>query len=88
MQGDSLFSHFQGLRQILKQFKNQKDEENYYEALMMAETIQGQLMHYERTLKEQGMDLPYLGSIRDCMITDDYEETEPSGSANPPSAGG
>ena len=73
MQGDSLFSHLQGLRLLLDHFREQRDEDRYYEALMMAEAIQAQLEHYEETLRSRGMSLPYPGSVSDRPIHDDFD---------------
>ena len=73
MQGDSLFSLLQGLRYLLEKYKEGKDEENYYEILMIAETLHAQLLHYEETLSKHGMSLPYSGTVKDFEIKNDYE---------------
>jgi hypothetical protein len=73
MQGDSLFGLLKSLHYLLGKFKELKDEENYYETLMVAESLYGQLVHYEDTLIKQGMTLPYTGSVRELSVKDDYE---------------
>jgi len=55
MQGDTLSNVFNAVALILADAKRRRDEELYYECLMLAETLQGQLQHYEKTLSELGM---------------------------------
>jgi hypothetical protein len=73
MQGDSLFSLLHGLRYLLERFKECKDEEHYFETLMIAETLYAQLLHYEETLSKHGMSLPYSGTVKDFEIKNEYE---------------
>jgi hypothetical protein len=79
MQGDSLFSLLQGVRLLLARFREMRDEERYYETLMIAETLYGQLQHYEETLAARGMGLPYPGSVADNPIHDDFEDKSTTG---------
>jgi len=77
MQGDTLSNMFDSVRFLLAEFKARRDEERYFETLMFAEQLQGQLLHYEQTLSERGIGLPYTVSIRERLVADDYEEAEP-----------
>lgn len=78
MQGDTLSNVFDSVRFILAEFKARRDEERYFETLLFAEQLQGQLLHYEQTLTERGIGLPYTVSIRERLVTDDYENAESS----------
>jgi hypothetical protein len=77
MQGDTLSNLFDGVRFLLREFKARRDEERYFETLMIAEQLQGQLAHYEETLSKRGIGLPYSVSIRERLISDDYQKAEP-----------
>jgi hypothetical protein len=39
---------------------------------MFAETLQGQLEHYESVLVKLGMPLPYSPSIKERLVADDF----------------
>lgn len=69
MQGDTLSNLFDSTRFLLGEFKRLGDEERYYETLSFAEELQGQLLHYERTLERQGIQLPYTVSIKERLCT-------------------
>jgi len=73
IQGDTLSNIFEGARYLLGEFKRLRDEERYFETLMFAEQLQGQLLHYEETLERMGMQLPYSGSIKSRLVADDYD---------------
>ncbi|MBF2028627.1 MAG: hypothetical protein IGS48_17990 [Oscillatoriales cyanobacterium C42_A2020_001] len=47
IQGNSLFNLLEQVRYCLQQAKQHQDEEAYYEILMLAEMLQGQLLNYE-----------------------------------------
>ena len=79
MQGDSVFNLLQGVRVLLARFRELRDEERYYETLMIVETLYWQLQHYEETLASRGMELPYSGSVSDNPIHDDFEDTSTTG---------
>ena len=64
MQGDTLSNVFDSVAFALRDAKARRDEESYYEFLMFAETLQGQLEHYESVLVRLGMPLPYSPSIK------------------------
>jgi len=72
IQGDTLSNLFEGARFLLAQFKRTRDEERYYEALMLAENLQGYLVHYEMTLAQHGFELPYTVSIQKRLVSDDF----------------
>ena len=76
IQGDTLFSLIQGLRMMTREFKQAKNEEGYYEALGMAEILQGHLQHYEDVLVSRGSILPYSGSVSANPIVDDFDVTD------------
>jgi hypothetical protein len=82
MQGDTLSNVFDSVRFLLAEFRSRRDEERYFETLMFAEQLQGQLLHYEQTLSERGMGLPYTVSIRERLVSDDYEKAEPGAAPN------
>ena len=73
MQGDTLSNLFDGVRYLLVEFKRARDEERYFETLMFAEQLQGQLLHYEETLAKHGIGLPYPISIKDRLVKNEYE---------------
>jgi hypothetical protein len=72
MQGDSLSNVFDSARYLLAEFRRLRDEERYYEVLMFAEQLQAQLLHYEETLESHGTELPYTVSVRQRLVSDDY----------------
>ena|ERR1700722_15824183 len=72
IQGDTLSGMFDGARYLLNEFKRSHDEERFYETLMFAQQLQGQLLHYETTLEKHGISLPYSVSIRQRLVADDY----------------
>jgi hypothetical protein len=82
MQGDTLSNVFDSVRFLLAEFKARRDEERFFETLMFAEQLQGQLLQYEQTLSDRGMGLPYTVSIRERLVSDDYEKAEPGGAPN------
>src|SRR3954462_6186075 len=82
MQGDTLSNLFDGLRLLLREFKARREEEHYFETLMIAEQLQSQLVHYEETLTKLGMGFPYPVPIRERLVSDDYENAEPGASPN------
>jgi hypothetical protein len=75
IQGDSLSNMFEGSRHCLQQAKQRKDEDTYYEILMMAEMLQGHLLKYEATLTDLGLERPYFPSIQARLIQDDFSES-------------
>lgn len=72
IQGDTLSGFFDGARSLLTAFKKTHDEERYYEMLIFAEQLRGQLLHYEETLGKQSIGLPYSTSISERLVRDDY----------------
>ena len=74
MQGDTLSNVFDAVVFALEDAKVRRDEDTYYELLMFAETLQGQLQHYEQTLSGLGMPLPYARSINERVVSDTYED--------------
>lgn len=72
IQGDSLFNLFKQVHYCLQQAKQNQDEEAYYEILMLAETLQGQLLNYEMTLSRLRLERPYFPSIQEYLIEDDF----------------
>ncbi|NJL41974.1 MAG: hypothetical protein HC879_22805 [Leptolyngbyaceae cyanobacterium SL_5_9] len=75
IQGDSLSNLFDQVRYCLQQAKQHQDEEAYYEILMLAEMLQGQLLNYESALIELGMERPYSPSIQERLIQDDFSSS-------------
>jgi hypothetical protein len=74
IQGDSLFSIYGSMRDLIEHFRRIRDEEHFYDALEVAEAIQAQLRHYEDALTSAGLELPYPGSVHDHPISDDFDE--------------
>jgi hypothetical protein len=72
IQGDTLSNLFDGVRCVLQEAKRLQNEELFYEMLMLAEQLQGQLLHYEETLAKQGIELPYTISVREKLVKDDF----------------
>ncbi|HEY9619393.1 MAG TPA: hypothetical protein V6C78_03445 [Crinalium sp.] len=72
IQGDSLFNLFEQVRYCLELAKQHQDEEAYYEILMLAEMLQGQLLNYEKTLIELGLERPYFPPIHERLLQDDF----------------
>ncbi len=73
MQGDTLSNLFEGARFLLHEFRDRRDEERYYETLMIAEGLQAQLQHYEETLARIGSQLPYTIPISQRLVADDFD---------------
>jgi hypothetical protein len=73
IQGDTLSGIFESARYLLAEFKRARDKERYFETLIIAENLQGQLVHYEETLAKHGIDLPYTVSVRKRLVKDDYD---------------
>jgi hypothetical protein len=82
VQGDTLSNLFDGVRFLLREFKLRRDEERYFDTLIIAEQLQGQLVHYEETLAKRGIALPYTVSVRKRLVLDDFVEAEPNDSPN------
>ena len=57
----------------VREFKRLRQEEAYFEALQLAETLQEHLIHYEDTLRQRGEQLPYTVSIQDRFVNGDYD---------------
>jgi len=74
MQGDTLSNVFNAVALILADAKRRRDEEQYYGCLSLAETLQGQLQHYEKTLAKLGMPLPYSPLIERRLVSSNYED--------------
>jgi hypothetical protein len=72
IQGDSLFNLLEQVRYCLHQAKQHQDEEAYYEILMLAKMLQGQLLNYEMVLSRLGLEYPYFPSIQEQSIEDDF----------------
>ena len=72
IQGDTLSGMFDGARYLLAEFKRARDEERYYETLIFAEQLQGQLLHYEETLAKHKISLPYTISVSERLVKDEY----------------
>ena len=72
IQGDSLFNLLEQVRYCLQQAKQHQDEEAYYEILMLAEMLQGQLLNYEMALNKLGLKYPYFPSIQERLIENDF----------------
>jgi hypothetical protein len=87
MQGDTLSNLFDGVRFLLREFKARRDEERYFETLIIAEQLQGQLIHYEKTLNTRAIGLPYVVSIHNRLVLDEFADAEPESGAGggPPS---
>lgn len=73
LQGDTVANLFEQVCFAMQSAKQHQDEEAYYEFLIVAELLQGQLLHYEETLDRIGLSRPYAPSIRERLIQDDYE---------------
>ena len=73
LQGDSLSIMFDHAAICVREFKRLRQEEAYFEALQLAETLQEHLIHYEETLRQRGAQLPYTVSIRERLVSDDYD---------------
>ena len=72
IQGDSLSQLFDDLVCGLRQAKQHRDEEAYYSLLMCAQRMQDLLTAYEEALKQSGLDLPYMVSIKTRLVADDF----------------
>lgn len=79
IQGDTLSSLLESTRYLLAQFRELRDEERYYEVLMIAESLHAQLLHYEETLAKRGSPLPYSKPVSEHPVIDDF--TPPSTNA-------
>ena len=75
IQGDSLSSMLSAAISFMAKAKEIRDEEMYYEALMLAERLQGHLIHYERVLEKEGFERPYALRAKELEIVDDFENS-------------
>lgn len=74
IQGDTLSALYDSTLYLLTQFREQNAEEEYYEVLPIAEQLHAHLLHYEKTLKEHGFDLPYSKPITERPVPGDFDE--------------
>jgi hypothetical protein len=75
IQGDTLSRLFSAARYLLGEAKRQNAEETYFEILMIAMELQGQLTHYEEVLQAQGLDLPYRQSVKETLVSHEWGKT-------------
>ncbi len=74
MQGDSLSSLHRHLVNALADAKQRRDEEAYFTFFEFAQTLEGQLQHYEDVLKRLGTRIPYPDSIATRLVEDTWDE--------------
>jgi len=67
LQGDSLSILLSGLMTALEGAEGKVDEETFLTLLEQAQTLEEHLLHYEATLQEHGIDLPYVPDQRSTM---------------------
>ena len=60
IQGDSLSIILSSAIKIMGRASEMKDEEMFYEAMEIAEKIQGHLVRYETVLNKEGFEKPYM----------------------------
>jgi hypothetical protein len=73
IQGDTFYRLLCSTVYLMKEALKQKNEETYFELLMLAEELQGQLMHYEDVLKAESFGLPYDGSASAVEVRNEWE---------------
>ncbi|MCC6486581.1 MAG: hypothetical protein IT364_03710 [Candidatus Hydrogenedentes bacterium] len=72
LQGDSLSILFDYAAFCVREFKRLRQEDAYFEALQLAETLQEHLIHYEETLRQRGGELPYTVSVYERLVEEDH----------------
>ena len=73
IQGDSLSSMLSTAMFFMAKAKEIRDEDMFYEALMLAETLRGHLIQYEAVLEKEGFDWPYVFRAKDLEIVDNFD---------------
>jgi len=74
LQGDTLSGMYDFSLELLEQARMAKDEESYYGILDFAELVHDHLVHYEETLKREGMTLPYAKSVAERPVADNFDQ--------------
>lgn len=59
IQGDSLSNLFDRAIDLIELLEGKTDEETFLSALELAQSLEGHLLHYEETLRQHGIGLPY-----------------------------
>lgn len=75
IQGDSLSNMFSAAKYFLEKAKEHNDEDMYYEALMLAEQLQGHLVQYQEVLKDEGFELPHLKSVKELEFEREFKNS-------------
>ena len=60
IQGDSLCIMFHDLMSALEGAEGKVDDDTFLAILEQAEAVEHHLLHYEATLKKNGIELPYV----------------------------
>lgn len=72
IQGDSLSNMLSSALHFLKKAKEYNDDELYYTALDMAESLQEHLVQYEHVLSKEGFEKPYCMDLSDIDLKHDF----------------
>ena len=72
IQGDSLSTYLTAFEFFLKKAKEHDDEDMYYEALYLAESLQGHLIQYETVLEKEGFEKPYFKEVKEIKFEQEF----------------
>ncbi|BFM18402.1 hypothetical protein R50073_45850 [Maricurvus nonylphenolicus] len=75
IQGDSLSSILSTAKYFMSKAKEHGDEDMYYEALELAERLQGHLIQYEQVLENEGLERPYNMDVRGLNLEQEFKNT-------------
>ena len=78
MQGDSLSSLHRHLVDAMADAKQRRDEDAYFMFFEFAQTLEGQLQHYEAVLAHLGTPCPYPDPISTRLVEDTWDDSESS----------
>ena len=75
LQGDTLSKMLSAATYFMDKAKEYKDEDMYYEALMLAERLQGSLLQYEKVLQSEGFEKPYMMDVKGLKLEQEFENS-------------
>ena len=75
LQGDSVSTMLLTAIYFMRKATENEDEDMYYEALEMAERLQGHLVQYEKVLEKEGFDKPYSLDINGLVFEKECQDT-------------
>ena len=75
IQGDTLSTMLSAAKYFMDKSREYGDEDMYYEALELAERLQGHLAQYETVLEKEGFEKPYNMAVKDVELDKEFENS-------------